>query len=119
MTDILWAPSVIPVRSPFGTLVNQAARYARTRLLGARRMTPYQGFQQVYIVVPNKETQVFDAVTGRNLQVAWAKHDFAALDMSPDGKSVAGAEVDESGLHPQRLGKTDGAVRLLLPDSDR
>ncbi len=63
------------------------------------------GTQQVYIVVPNKETQVFDAVTGRNLQVAWAKHDFAALDMSPDGKSVAGAEVDKVCTSPPETGQ--------------
>jgi WD40 repeat protein/energy-coupling factor transporter ATP-binding protein EcfA2 len=55
---------------------------------------------QVIVTTPNRkeqiyETRVYDAATGRSIDVPWEAHDFAAFDLSPDHKTIVGAEVEK------------------------
>lgn len=67
---------------------------------------------QVVVTTPNRkeqvyETRIYDAATGRSIDVPWEAHDFAAFDLSPDHKTIVGAEV-EKGCISQEAEQAEG-----------
>lgn len=69
---------------------------------------------QVLVATPKQKTHLYDAAAGKTVPVPWGAHNFAAIDLSPDRKTIVGAEVDE-GCIAQDTAQTNAGGSQATP----